>query len=160
VQPSRQKFEIKSFLLSAASYCINKNIGQTESFAISSYRDKNRFKYLHTLYIDNQKVSFTDKRARVIVFNLFLTIFQLYISWWSVILVEETGYQEKFSDKKDLLCLMPLFSTIFQLYHGGQLYWWKKPGYQEKTTNLSHNVVSSTPHHEEVRIHNIFSDRH
>jgi hypothetical protein len=112
------------------------------------------------LYIDNQKVSFTDKRARVIVFNLFLTIFQLYISWWSVILVEETGYQEKFSDKKDLLCLMPLFSTIFQLYHGGQLYWWKKPGYQEKTTNLSHNVVSSTPHHEEVRIHNIFSDRH
>jgi hypothetical protein len=34
-----------------------------------------------------------------------------------------------------LRCLTP-FSIIIQLYRGGQLYWWRKPGYPEKTTDL------------------------
>jgi hypothetical protein len=62
-------------------------------------------------------------------------------------------------------CLIPL-SSIFQLYCGSQFYWWRKPEYPEKITDLSQvagklyriNVVSSTPRHE--RVSNFIGDRH
>ena len=41
----------------------------------------------------------------------------------------------------DLWCLMPL-STIFQLYRGSLFYWWRKPDYPEKTTNLQFNIYN------------------
>ena len=91
-----------------------------------------------------------------ISFSLISIFCTLYLSCGAVSIKLVGGRIEIFGIKSWGYGFM-VFNATFNNF-GSQFYWWWKPGYPEKTTDLlqvtdkltlSHNVVSSTPRHEQ-----------
>ena len=60
--------------------------------------------------------------------------------------------------------IVSVVTFSFQLYRGGQFYWWRKPEYSEKTTDLpqvTDKVYHKMLYHlSGMRTHNVSGDRY
>ena len=100
---------------------------------------------LEPFHVNNIKINKTEIlrttslffKSKHVNLQFFCFIFQLIRNYYANFKLQfiPAKFQIKWPMDLGLWHLTPL-STIFQLYRGSQFYWWRKPDYPVKTTNL------------------------
>jgi hypothetical protein len=98
---------------------------------------------------------------RLMVFNTNFNNISI-IWWWSVLLVEETGVSCWIQMKMNrglirVYLIRPVCCIILNIFYCHNI---KQIFAASQWQNLSHNVVSSTPHLSSIRTHNVRDDWH